>query len=109
MKARVLAGAVALALGAAGGAQAQDKHEVKVAMFVGAQHFMSQWLMKWAEKLEKGKPVDPKTAKEPVYHTEKRPYSLDDLRKQQMKELEDIMDDAKGKVRSKSGKGMGLW
>ena len=34
-------------------AAAQDKHEVKVAAFVGAQHFMTQWLVKWGEKLEK--------------------------------------------------------
>jgi TRAP-type C4-dicarboxylate transport system substrate-binding protein len=34
-------------------AQAQQKHEVKVAEFVGSQHFMTQWLMKWGEKLEK--------------------------------------------------------
>jgi TRAP-type C4-dicarboxylate transport system substrate-binding protein len=44
----VLAG---LVLG--GAALAQEKHEVKVAAFVGAQHFMSQWLVKWGEKLEK--------------------------------------------------------
>lgn len=36
-----------------GAALSQDKHEVKVAAFVGAQHFMSQWLVKWGEKLEK--------------------------------------------------------
>jgi TRAP-type transport system periplasmic protein len=34
-------------------AQAQEKHEIKVATFVGPQHFMSQWLVKWSEKLEK--------------------------------------------------------
>jgi len=34
-------------------AQAQEKFEVKVAYFVGPQHFMSQWLVKWGEKLEK--------------------------------------------------------
>ena len=27
--------------------------EIKVATFVGPQHFMSQWLVKWSEKLEK--------------------------------------------------------
>jgi TRAP-type C4-dicarboxylate transport system substrate-binding protein len=32
---------------------AQDRHEVKVAGFVGAQHFMSRWLVQWGEKLEK--------------------------------------------------------
>jgi TRAP-type C4-dicarboxylate transport system substrate-binding protein len=52
MKHGLAAGAVlALALGT--GAHAQDKFEVKVAEFVGAQHFMTQWLVKWSEKLEK--------------------------------------------------------
>src|SRR5258708_37163481 len=32
---------------------AQEKFELKVAEFVGAQHFMTQWLGKWGEKLEK--------------------------------------------------------
>ena len=48
---RLLAGAFAAALCFA--AQAQDKFEVKVAEFVGAQHFMSKWLVAWGEKLEK--------------------------------------------------------
>ena len=34
-------------------AAAQQKVEVKVAEFVGPQHFMTQWLVKWGEKLEK--------------------------------------------------------
>jgi TRAP-type C4-dicarboxylate transport system substrate-binding protein len=34
-------------------AQAQERFEVKIAYFVGPQHFMSQWLVKWGEKLEK--------------------------------------------------------
>jgi TRAP-type transport system periplasmic protein len=51
MHRKLLATAVALAFAAA--AQAQDKHEIKVATFVGPQHFMSQWLVKWSEKLEK--------------------------------------------------------
>ena len=51
MNKHVLTGLIALVL--AGGAQAQQKHEVKVATFVGPQHFMSQWLVKWGEKLEK--------------------------------------------------------
>ena len=50
---RLLAGAVAAALCGAAQAQAQDKFEVKVAEFVGAQHFMSKWLVAWGEKLEK--------------------------------------------------------
>ncbi len=36
-----------------GQALAQEKFEIKVAEFVGAQHFMTQWLVKWGEKLEK--------------------------------------------------------
>jgi TRAP-type C4-dicarboxylate transport system substrate-binding protein len=43
----------AIALGFSAGASAQQKFEVKVAEFVGAQHFMTQWLVKWGEKLEK--------------------------------------------------------
>jgi TRAP-type transport system periplasmic protein len=34
-------------------AWAQTKHELKLAYFVGDQHAMSQWLIKWSEKLEK--------------------------------------------------------
>jgi TRAP-type transport system periplasmic protein len=34
-------------------ANAQDKYEVKVAEFVGPQHFMTKWLVQWGEKLEK--------------------------------------------------------
>jgi TRAP-type transport system periplasmic protein len=43
----------AAALILAAGVQAQDKFEVKVSTFVVPQHFMSQWLVKWGEKLEK--------------------------------------------------------
>ena len=64
---------------------------------------------KSAEKVVSGKPLDPKAAK-PTYHTEKRAYSLDELRRQQMKELEDMMDEMRGKIRGKKrGDGMGLW
>jgi TRAP-type C4-dicarboxylate transport system substrate-binding protein len=44
---------VAVAAAVCTAAQAQDKHEVKVAEFVGAQHFMTKWIMQWGEKLEK--------------------------------------------------------
>jgi TRAP-type C4-dicarboxylate transport system substrate-binding protein len=50
-KIQLVAAAVALAFSAA--ATAQEKFEVKVAEFVGPQHFMTAWLMKWGEKLEK--------------------------------------------------------
>ena len=63
---------------------------------------------KQKQKVVAGTPLDPKKAK-PKYHTKKRAYSLDELRRQQMKELEDMMDDMRGKIRRKSGKGMGLW
>jgi len=45
---------VAAALALAAGAQAQEKIELKLAYFVGDQHAMSQWLIKWSGELEKG-------------------------------------------------------
>ena len=48
---KALVAAVAAALATA--AQAQQPIEVKVAEFVGAQHFMTKWIMQWGEKLEK--------------------------------------------------------
>jgi len=55
MRLKVLAAAAALTAGltAAGTAQAQQKTEMKLAYFVGDQHAMSQWLIKWSERLEK--------------------------------------------------------
>jgi TRAP-type C4-dicarboxylate transport system substrate-binding protein len=53
MNMRKAATVFAAALGLSGAAHAQDKFEVKVAEFVAAQHFMTQWLMKWGGKLEK--------------------------------------------------------
>src|SRR5215813_14266940 len=49
---RSLAGAV-LAAGLAAAAHAQQKYEIKLAYFVGDQHAMSRWLIKWSETLEK--------------------------------------------------------
>ena len=46
--------AAALAAGLAPAAQAQQKIEMKLAYFVGDQHAMSQWLIKWSGELEKG-------------------------------------------------------
>jgi len=46
--------ALAAMLCAAGPAPAQQKIELKLAYFVGDQHAMSQWLIKWSEGLEKG-------------------------------------------------------
>src|SRR5688572_17271694 len=51
MRKSILVGATAAVLALP--AVAQDKFEVKVAEFVGAQHFMTQWLVKWGEKVEK--------------------------------------------------------
>jgi TRAP-type C4-dicarboxylate transport system substrate-binding protein len=48
---RIVAALITAALAAP--AAAQEKFEVKVAEFVGPQHFMTQWLVKWGEKLEK--------------------------------------------------------
>lgn len=49
MRFKLLASVIGISL--AGAAQAQ---EIKLTSFVGPQHFMSQWLVKWGEKLEKG-------------------------------------------------------
>ena len=46
--------AAALALGFAASVQAQQKIEMKLAYFVGDQHAMSQWLVRWSGELEKG-------------------------------------------------------
>jgi TRAP-type C4-dicarboxylate transport system substrate-binding protein len=48
---RFVPGVVAAALCCS--AYGQEKFEVKVAAFVGAQHFMSKWLVGWGEQLEK--------------------------------------------------------
>jgi serine protease Do len=66
---------------------------------------------KGGEKVVSGKPLDPKTAKPPKFVTEKHPYNLDDLRRAQMKELEDMMDEMRGKTEGERGSGgdMGLW
>jgi TRAP-type C4-dicarboxylate transport system substrate-binding protein len=47
-----MAGALALAAVLCGGAWAQDKLELKLAYFVGDQHAMSKWLVKWSQTLE---------------------------------------------------------
>src|SRR5580765_4337113 len=54
MHVRKLLAAAAVALLGAPLAQAQQKYEMKLAYFVGDQHAMSQWLIKWSEQLEKG-------------------------------------------------------
>lgn len=51
MRKSILVGATAAVLALP--ATAQDKIEVKVAEFVGAQHFMTKWLVGWGERLEK--------------------------------------------------------
>ena len=56
--------------------------------------------------------ADPAKIKPATYVTEKKPINLDDIRKQQMKELEDMMDEMRGKIDAKKkagGNGMGLW
>jgi TRAP-type C4-dicarboxylate transport system substrate-binding protein len=56
MKARIACAALALVAAAAlsTAAHAQQKIEMKLAYFVGDQHAMSQWLIKWSDQLEKG-------------------------------------------------------
>ena len=44
---------LALSLGLVQPAVAQQKTEMKLAYFVGDQHAMSQWLIKWSDELEK--------------------------------------------------------
>jgi TRAP-type C4-dicarboxylate transport system substrate-binding protein len=51
MFARAVGGLV-LALLLSGGACAQDRIELKLAYFVGDQHAMSKWLVKWSQTLE---------------------------------------------------------
>ena len=53
MKKTVASIAAAVALAFSAGAQAQQKHEMKLAYFVGDHHVMSQWLIKWSDTLEK--------------------------------------------------------
>src|SRR5215467_11066637 len=52
---RIIGAALTLGLVvvAASAASAQTKYDLKLAYFVGDQHAMSQWLIKWSEKLEK--------------------------------------------------------
>jgi TRAP-type C4-dicarboxylate transport system substrate-binding protein len=53
MKRRLAWALGALALGLAGCAAAQQKYEMKLAYFVGDQHPMSQWLVRWSDGLAK--------------------------------------------------------
>jgi hypothetical protein len=66
---------------------------------------------KGSEKVAAGQKMDPNKKIEPKIETEKRPYSIEDLRKQQIKEMEDMMDEMRGKVdaKKKGGNGAGLW
>jgi TRAP-type C4-dicarboxylate transport system substrate-binding protein len=45
--------ALALGIGTSGAAAQQQPIELKLAYFVGDQHAMSKWLIKWSEQLEK--------------------------------------------------------
>ena len=54
MRSRSLCLLAALGLAWSGALFAQQKIEMKLAYFVGDQHAMSQWLIKWSEQLEKG-------------------------------------------------------
>ena len=60
------------------------------------------------ERIVAGQKLNVAQAK-PKYVTEKRPYSLEDLRKQQMKELEDIISEGRKKTSGSKGKDLGLW
>ncbi len=52
------------------------------------------------EKVKAGHRLDIKKAK-PTYLTKKRPMSLDDLRRQQMREMDDLLQDMRGKFNRK--------
>src|SRR5215213_4471929 len=54
MLVKQLFAAAAVALLGAPLAHAQQKIDMKLAYFVGNQHAMSQWLVRWSEQLEKG-------------------------------------------------------
>ena len=54
MRSKSLSLLAALGLAWSGALFAQQKIEMKLAYFVGDQHAMSQWLIKWSEQLEKG-------------------------------------------------------
>ena len=68
------------------------------------------------ERLLRGTPLAPDQAR-PKFLTPRRPYDLDGLRQQQMRALETMMDEMRGKGRTnptskpagKVGDGMGLW
>ena len=53
LPAGLVAAVLALALGTGIASAQQPPIELKLAYFVGDQHAMSKWLIKWAEKLEK--------------------------------------------------------
>jgi len=54
MRSKSLSLLAALGLAWSGALFAQQKIEMKLAYFVGDQHAMSQWLIKWSEQLERG-------------------------------------------------------
>jgi len=54
MRSKSLSLLAALGLAWSSALFAQQKIEMKLAYFVGDQHAMSQWLIKWSEQLEKG-------------------------------------------------------
>lgn len=53
MRNTLLSVAAAATLAFSAAVQAQQKHEMKLAYFVGDQHVFSQWLVKWSDTLEK--------------------------------------------------------
>jgi TRAP-type C4-dicarboxylate transport system substrate-binding protein len=54
MNSKILCLVAALSCAWSGAVFAQQKIEMKLAYFVGDQHAMSQWLVRWSEQLEKG-------------------------------------------------------
>jgi TRAP-type C4-dicarboxylate transport system substrate-binding protein len=54
MRSKILWLFAAFSCAGSGALFAQQKIEMKLAYFVGDQHAMSQWLIKWSGELEKG-------------------------------------------------------
>lgn len=69
-----------------------QKHEVKKIRSEG----QTLGTTRTKEEVVSGEKLDPNKAR-PTYHTRKRPFSIDELRRAQIQELEDMMDEFRGR------------